>query len=215
MFADIAYQSRKNSALRVTYLFLASMAVLVAVSVFQQGWDVALRAEHGGVERASFLTAAFASILALVLSLRHDRGILAVPLVFALFALRELDFHDWWFEPGLLHLAIFSSDAPLWQKAVSGVVMAGILLVLVDLALRGTGPLLAALRAGQGWPWLVALGGALVILSVALDGLPARLGPELSSFGAVLASVTEEVGELALFVCLLLAVAVWPTEPRV
>ena len=206
-------QARENMALQICYAFLAAMAVLVAVSVAQQGWDVALRKEHGGVELASFLTAAFASGLALTLSHTHDRGILAVPIVLALFALRELDFHDWWFEPGLLHIGIFSSVAPLWQKAVSFAVMASILLALADLLWRGTAPLFRALRAGQGWPGLVLIGVALAALSVALDGLPARMGPDLTPAATVLASVTEECGELALFICLLLAVAVWPEDP--
>ncbi|MEM9438641.1 MAG: hypothetical protein AAGA15_16555 [Pseudomonadota bacterium] len=214
MLSSIAYQSRENRALQLVYVFLVAMAVLIVISVIQQGWEIALRKENGGVERASLYTAVFAAALALALMVRNARGILAVPIVLALFALRELDFHDWWFEPGLLHTAIFTSPAPLWHKLVSGAVMAFILLVLAQLVWRGTGPLLKALRERRGWPLLVVLGVALAGLSVALDGLPARMGPNLSDLGAVIASVTEETGELALFVCLLLAVAVWPTEAR-
>ncbi|MEM1101899.1 MAG: hypothetical protein AAGH73_10270 [Pseudomonadota bacterium] len=213
MLAAIADQSRRNAALRFVYVFLALMAAVIAASLLLQGVDVALRRETGGVEIASVLTTACAAILAVVLMQRHDRGLYSVAALLALFALRELDFHDWWFEPGLLHAGIFQSAAPLWQKLVSGLTMAAILAVLADVAIRGLRPFLRALRAGHGWARLVIAGGFLVVLSILLDGLPARLGPEMSQGAARIAGIVEECGELALFACLLLAVAVWPSRP--
>lgn len=213
MFASIVHQSRENSALRLTYAFLAAMAALVVGSLVLQGWDVALRKEHGGVELASFFTALFSAAMALVLQATSKRGTMAVPLVLALFALRELDFHDWWFEPGLLHLEIFSGDAPLWQKAVSALVMAGILGTLITLVVRGVRPFWRALIASDGWPWLVIAGCGFVALSLVLDGLPARMDGALPRATVILAAITEECGEFLLFVCLAIAVPVGLNRP--
>lgn len=213
MLAAIVHQSRENSALRLTYAFLAAMLALVVSSLLIQGWDVALRKEHGGVELASFFTALFSAAMALALQATSKRGTMAVPLVLALFALRELDFHDWWFEPGLLHMEIFSSNAPLWQKAVSGLVMAGILATLVTLVVRGARPLWRALVAGDGWPWLVIAGCGFVVLSLFLDGLPARMDGAMPRTAVILAAIAEECGEFLLFVCLAIAVPAGLNRP--
>lgn len=213
MLAAMATQLRHNGALQLALLILGAMLAVIGISVLRIGLPDTLHTEAGGVELASFLVTVCAGLLAFALCFRHDRGLLSVPILLELFALRELDFHDWWFEPGLLHLEIFAAPVPLWQKLVSSLVMLGILWVLVDIVLRGTGPFLRALRARQGWTLLVVLGCALIGVSIALDGLPYRLGFDADSTVTFLSESLEEVTEFALFACLLLAVSVWPFHP--
>lgn len=135
-----------------------------------------------------------------------------VTAVIVLLGLRELDFHDWFFEPGWLQIRIFSAPVPAWQKAVSAVAMLAVLGVLLSLAAQGTRPFLRALRRRADWAlWLVA-GTALAAAATVIDGIGRKLAPHgiaLSERADLVFAGFEETMELVFVLCVAVAIARW------
>jgi len=173
-------------------------ALLTLGSVLSAGWQVAIKAEYGALELASFLCL---SVAALVSGSFYREGTIklwAVPVVFGLLALREMDFQNWWFEPGLLRAEIFNGPAALWQKIVSGAAMLGILLTLLTLFVKGARPALKGVMARENWALILFVSGLCVAASIMLDGVDKNLAVfniEISSSASKLASYLEEIFE--------------------
>lgn len=175
----------------VTVLFVVLVAVLM-------GHAAAFKSEAAAVEIASV---ALFVILAAVIWFAGERAgrFRFTAFIALLFALRELDFHNWFYDPGFLQLRVMTSDAPLWVKVLGGVTMLGILTVLVLLVIRGMGPFLRGLRRGEGWAVALFVSLVLAAVSVLLDGpdrTAADLGITLSPGVAVALGGIEEVLEV-------------------
>lgn len=206
--ASVPFRSRPS--LRLAVVFATVLLAFVA-SVVLQGGETALLEESGGVEILTLLTLAGTAVW----SYWPGAGrpvIWPVSAVIALLALRELDVQDWFFEPGLLQSRIFSAPVPVWQKAVSGAAMLGVLATLIALAVRGTGPALRALRAGRDWTLWLASGGLLVAGAMLFDGFGRRLagyGIDLGAGALLVVASLEETSELVFSLCILVAVVLW------
>lgn len=210
-FDDIEVrQARITSAIWLT--IAAGLAVVAAI--FLQGPQVALTKEHGGAELA---TVALIVILALwfMVTGAATRRFWMIPAVLVLFALRERDFHNWFYEPGWLHAGVLQGANPLWQKLVTGAAMAVILVIFALMVIRGAKPFLAAFFTGQAWAWWLVGGGIFGVLSQTLDGAGRKLAPYDITISPALdraLGMTEELSELGLILCVLWAVALF--KPR-
>lgn len=206
--ASVPFRTRPS--LRLALIFAAVLLAFVA-SVVLQGGETALLEESGAVEILTLLTLAGTAVW----SRWPGAGrpvIWPVSAVIALLALRELDVQDWFFEPGLLQFRIFSAPVPVWQKAVSGAAMIGVLATLIALALRGASPALRALRARGDWALWLASGGLLVAGAMLFDGFGRKLagfGIELSEGALLVVAALEETSELVFSLCVLVAVVLW------
>ncbi|MBY4895021.1 hypothetical protein KUL25_19860 [Rhodobacteraceae bacterium N5(2021)] len=139
--------------------------------------DRTLLHEGGAFEVASAALWLFTSAYA-VLGQVPDRRLAGwLAGLFNVFFLRELDFHDWWFDPGLLHVKVLTGAAPLWQKAVSLGAMVGILAVVFAVGWLGIGRFVRALRARDTPAWLLLVAMGCAATSSQLDGLGRTLEP--------------------------------------
>ncbi len=177
------------------------------------GWDTSMVSEHGTVERAGLtLFALGAAITAARMPASAWPRWWAVPAIFVLFCLRELDMHNAFFDPGLLQTRIFTSPVPLWQKVVSAAAMAFILLTVGSLMIRGSGPFTKALLNKEGWAFAVVLGIGLAISAVLIDGADrqlAAIGVTLPSADSIIWIAVEEFLELGFGLALIFAVCTW------
>lgn len=190
----------------------AATVLAVAVGLLILGWPRGLRSESGGAELASLGLAIYGCVLTALMARDLRQVSWVVPGVFLLLALREMDFHDWFFEPGLLHTGIFSAPVPIWQKMVSGVVMLAVLALVIVALFRGIPILWRDFRRRETWAWVLGLAGTLAFISNNLDGLDRKLEP----FGIVISRETmrvlvptEEVLELAFAFGLIAAVTLY------
>ncbi|MFY0596388.1 MAG: hypothetical protein JXQ85_08160 [Cognatishimia sp.] len=204
-------------ALRKTMLsyspsFLATLAIqrgsirtlllicllLIVGNVMSAGWEVALKSEFGALELASFVCLSIAAFMAASL---YKRGLLrlwAVPYVFAFLALREMDFQDWWFDPGLLRAEIFTAAVPLWHKLVSAGAMGIIATTLISFFSIGARPFFSGLLRHELWAVTLIIGGGMVASALLLDGFERNLALfdiTLSPTVMGVASYLEEVME--------------------
>jgi hypothetical protein len=182
---------------------------MVAISLAVQGPATAFLSEQGGVEIAAILCLIGGAVL---LAAGTVRAMWHLPALLVLFALRERDFHDWFFDPGLLHADMLTSDAPLWQRAVSLAVMLFILAVLVRTVWFGARPLLRGLWHRAGWAWTLTIGTALAAGSTLLDGAGRKLAPygiDLSREVQVALGGVEELAELVFALLLILSIRLW------
>lgn len=196
----------------ITMLTVA--VLLVAYVLF--GAEAAIRSETGAVERMSLVILLYAMALAVLLTRQIGARYWHLPALLGIFALRELDFHDWFFEPGLLHVGIFDAPVPLWQKAVSGLTMLLILVTLGRVVLLGTRPFLVGLWRRAQWSWALAGAGALAVLSVVFDETREAWFEATGvdySWKSVM-SIAEELAELgmALLIVLALLLALRPRK---
>ena len=192
----------------LTGLALA-VAAYVLISILFVGGLQTLTSENGAVEISSFLLAAYAACLTGWLSLRWGRRFWYVPALFAVFALRELDFHDWFFEPGLLHMGIFESPVPIWMKAVSAVTMISILATLLFAMFGFVRYVVPALFRMQGWAVSICVALVFAVLSQVIDGAGRKLAPygiTLSADAGKALGLLEELLELGFFFLLIYAV---------
>lgn len=202
-------------SLFVTFgLCLALIAgfVLIDLLFFAQG--ASFKREGGGLESVSAVLYVIAGFVFFAFAPRPVWGrLFHVPTLMFLFAMRELDFDKAFTPAGVLSLRLYSGDAALSTKLIAGAAAVFSIYVILRTAWRGIPAAWAALRAGQLWPWFAALAGALVVATKSVDGL----GRKLLDFGIVIstdldatASLAEEVGEVFIPVCAILAiVACW------
>lgn len=184
---------------RAAALLAVAMLGWVGLTWAIQGSHAAYHNESGAVEHATAV-ALLAVALGLVLRWRQLGRFGFLPVIVALFGLREFDFHNWFYNPGFLQLRIFQSDAPLMLKLFSATSMLAIVAVFALLIRRGTGPFLRALRARAPWALLLLAALVLAALSVLLDGpdrTAAAMGITLQPWVGNLLGVTEEALELA------------------
>ncbi|MEJ6392454.1 hypothetical protein V8J82_04250 [Gymnodinialimonas sp. 2305UL16-5] len=189
------------------WLAILVSALLIFRSVSAHGWIPTLTAEGLGLEMSTTLVhAAAAILLAATLS---QRGQIArfwpVAALVALFSLRELDFNDWWFEPGLLEIELLFSDVPLWHKIVSVLAMIAVAFVILRVLFIGTMPLFR--QRSEAWARIFPLIGLTIVASMTLDypaKTAAQFGVTLSQAQIDAIVAVEESSEflLALFVML-------------
>ncbi len=201
--------------MKIFSLTCAAVLIGLTISITLIGWVPTLTSERGGAELAGLLVFALATCLSIgKIGLEGLQHWWPIPAVLMLFCLRELDFHDSFFEPGLLHTEIFSSTAPMWQKAVSAGAMVSIFLILIRVVMLGFIPLTRGLLAKKGWAWAIAIGVIVAALSVLIDGddrqlvavgiyLPAGYGAHFTAL--------EELFELGFGLSLVVASSIWPS----
>ena len=212
-------QSISEIARRTGSITILSMilTLLFLGSVMSSGWHVALKAEYGALELASFICLATAAIVSLAFYREGTIKLWSVPMVFALLAMREMDFQDWWFEPGLLRTEIFSSSAPVWHKSISGIAMLAIAVALLNLLFRGARPLWYAVRAGKPWAVAILLSGCSVVVALISDGAEknfATLNITLSPLVSQIMSYAEEVVEFTFSFLLVVAVILFARQAK-
>lgn len=198
-------------ASRFPLLALAGVILFTLASLVLQGPGTAFLSESGGVE--------IATVVLLLVTAAWGRWPGAGPAlpwsvvgVIAVLGLRELDVHDWYFEPGLLQIRIFSAPVPVWQKAVSAVVMLALLALLLAFARQGTAPFLRALRGRQAWAIWLTLGTGLAGVASLFDGIGRKLAP----YGVTVPPpvetgfvALEEIMEVVFALCVVVAIARW------
>lgn len=203
---------RRMAALAAT---LAALG-FVALTAVLRGPEAAFKNEWGAVEHAS-VAVLLALAAALALAGRRLGRFGFVPAIVLLLALREMDFHNWFHDPGFLQMRVFASDAPLWVKLLGAATMLAILALLALLVLRGTRPVLAGLRRRKSWALVLAGCAALAALAVLLDGpdrTAASLGLALSPGAAFALGALEETLELAFALGLVWVAALVPGRDR-
>ena len=199
---------------RAALLCLLTIAGFIAVDVafFAQGES--FKREGGGLETVSAVLYVAAAVVFFLRAPSARWGqLFHVPALMVLFAMRELDFDKAFTPAGVLSLRLYSGEASVTTKLISGVVAAFAVYVILRCVWRGVPAGFAALRQGALWPWFAVLAGGLVVFTKSIDGL----GRKLLDFGIVIsddldasASMIEEVGEAFIPVCAILAiVACW------
>jgi hypothetical protein len=193
---------------------LLTIAVFVGVDLAFVADGASFKREGGGLETVS----AVLYVVAAVVFFRHAPAarwgaLFHVPALMILFAMRELDFDKAFTPAGILSLRLYSGDASLLTKLVSGTIAAFAVYVILRCVWRGFPAGLSALRQGALWPWFAILAGGLVVFTKSIDGLGRKLldfGIEISSDLDATASLIEEVGEAFIPVCAILAIiACW------
>lgn len=195
-------------------LCLALIAVFVIVDLAFFAQAASFKREGGGLENVS---AVLYGIAALVFFRAAPRAVWArlfhIPALMILFAMREMDFDKAFTPEGVLQLRLYSGDTALQTKFIAGAVAIFSVYVILRTAWRGVPAILRDLRGGRLWPWFAVAAGALVVGTKSVDGL----GRKLLDFGIVIsadldatASLVEEVGEVFIPVCAILAIlACW------
>ncbi|MEM9578035.1 MAG: hypothetical protein AAF999_13590 [Pseudomonadota bacterium] len=193
-------------------LGLICVSIVVDLAFFANGES--FKREGGGLENVSAVLYGVAAIVffAHAPSSRWGR-LFHVPVLMVLFAMREMDFDKAFTESGILSLRMYSGDAAMMTKVIAGSVGLFSLYVILRTAWRGIPAALKGLRAGARWPWFAVLAGVLVVATKSVDGL----GRKLLDLGIVIsndldsaASYAEEIGEVFIPVCAILAIlACW------
>lgn len=176
----------------------AAALLFVALTALIHGPEAAFKNEWGAVEHASVGVLLVLSAALALAGPRLGRFRFTAAIVLLL-ALREMDFHNWFHDPGFLQLRVFGSDAPLWVKVLGAATMLAILALLALLVLRGTRPFLGGLRRREGWALMFAACGVVAIVAVLLDGpdrTAASLGLTLPPGLAITLGGIEEALEL-------------------
>lgn len=199
-----------------TLLALAAATLLtVLVSALVFGVETAFRSERGGTEMASLALAVFGCGLTALMS-RETRAVSKlVPGVFLLLALREMDFHDWFYEPGLLHVSIFNDPVPIWQKLVSGTAILAILALAGAATYRGLPILWRHLKRRETWTLVLCGAAGLAATANSLDGIGRKLAPigiEVSADLRVAFEIVEEGFELAFVFGLIAAIGLYTRQ---
>lgn len=197
-------------SLRTTALVCLTAVVLALIF----GWQNAgLWKEGGAVELATVVTLLLVTGLFVVHLPRLAFGPQwHVPVLTALFAMRELDFDKRFTENGILKLRTYTGDAPLLLKLVGAGVIALALVCLYRLVARNRRDFVAALRAGHRWAILITVGTVVAIVAKGIDGLGRKLAPfgiEVSEAQGMLAGAVEESLEFSFAVALLLSLLLW------
>jgi hypothetical protein len=194
-------------------LATAVAAGLCAVaSLLFQPVLTALAGERGGIEVATVMVLAVLSVMMWLGAWGNLAESWHWPLAGTLLVLRELDFHDWFFEPGLLQIGLLTGSAPLWQKAIGALTMVIVIVTFGRVAWAGSRALFRGLRAKAGWAWLVVLAFGLAAISTQIDGIargPTFLGMTPGSEVVRIVGVVEEVIELGFALLLVTALQVW------
>lgn len=188
------------------------LATLVAVaSIAINGVERAVLHESGAVEILSAMLWLFAAAYIVLGQVPDTRFAGWLAGLFTLFFLRELDFHDWWFEPGLLHVQLLTGSAPLWQKVVSAVTMLAIIATIVAVLWLGLRRFVKAVRDFDLSAWLVLIAMGCAAISSQLDGLGRKLEPygvDITTATQDAAIVVEETLEIAFPMLIIQAISV-------
>ena len=207
----VAISDSGHATQRIASVFLAVLAMslaIVLVSLATVGWRVTLTSEWVGPELASSVSLALLTVWLVVAALPGHGGLWPLPAATAFLCLRELDFQNWFFDPGLVRFELLTGLAPPWQKLIGLAVALLIAATVLRLARIGAGPFWRGLRAHTGWAQVMA--GTLILLAVVtqLDGLGgdlARAGYNVTTAIRTALLVAEEAGELAFALGLALA----------
>ncbi len=206
---NLAWVAFRPGSLRA---LLVICLLLILGSVMSSGWHVAIKAEYGALELASFVCLSAAALVSGSFYREGSIRFWAVPAVFLLLALREMDFQNWWFEPGLLRTEIFTAPVALWQKAISAIAMGVVAVTLVSLLTKGTRPFLAGVLARECWALFLLISLLLVAAALVLDGVESNLAIfqiSIASSTARIASYGEELVEFGFAFSLLTALVTY------
>ena len=202
---------------RLKKTFFACLALIMAFvgidMMFIDG-DASLKREGGGLETVSAVLYVVAVSVFFMLAPPQDRWrLFHVPALMALFAMRELDFDKAFTDAGILSLKLYSGDAMLRTKLIAAAVALIVVYVMLRTLWCGIPATLRARRAGEIWPWFALMAAGLIVATKSLDGLARKLmdlGIVISQDVGNVASLAEEIGEVFIPVCAILAmVACW------
>ncbi len=202
------------SLMRAFLLCSALIAVFIAVDLAFFADGKSFKREGGGLENASAVLYVVAAVVFFVTApARVWPRLFHVPALMVLFAMREMDFDKAFTPAGVLSLRLYSGDAPLTTKLIAGAVAVFAVYVILRNVWFGVRSGWQALLAGRLWPWFAILAGALVVATKSVDGLGRKLldvGIVISDDLDAAASLWEEVGEVFIPVCAILAIlACW------
>ena len=197
--------------LKVMLACLAVIAAFIAVDMAFVAGDASFKRENGGLELVSALLylVAVAAFFTLVPA-RLWGQLSQIPALLTLFSMREFDMDKAFTHHGVMSLKQYTREgASLTEKLISGAVAVFALYILYRVVRYGAPAVRRALREREVWPWFGIFAAALVVGAKSIDGL----GRKMLDFGIVisedldaLASTAEEVAEVFIPVCAILAI---------
>ncbi len=175
--------------------------------IFEEGY---------GVERITVIML-FLAVVAYVLTrpLAQCLRQWQIPTALFLAALREMDFDKRFTEQGLLKLRYFTDSGP-WLDKLPGVLLVLVLLwMFYRLARQNLLPLLRDLWTHHVGAWMVAVGGAALVLAKSIDGIDRKLAPFQIHVDPTLVmrlARVEESLEMVFSMLMLLAVVIYQSS---
>lgn len=204
-------EPKQISLLKVLVVCLGLIAGFVFIDLLFFANGQSFKREGGGLENASAVLYGIAVIAFFVFA--PDKvwlRLFHVPGLMLLFAMRELDFDKAFTESGILSLRLYSGDASIMTKLIAGAIAGFSVYVLYRNVRCGVPAGWQALKSGLLWPWFALGAGGLVVGTKAIDGLGRKLldiGISISTDLDATASLVEEVGEVLIPVCAIMAIA--------
>ena len=209
---DLIYHPSADRVSPLRVFSVCTLVILTFIAVdlafFAQG--ASFKREGGGLETASAVLYFVAAAVFIYVVPREDlRKLFTVPLVLVLFALRELDFDKAFTPSGILSAKLYSGDAALSTKLISGCVAVFIVWAILRTAWLGIPAIWRGMKEGAQWPWYAVAAGVTVVGTKSIDGL----GRKMLDFGIVIsdnvdatAALVEEVGEAFIPVFAIMAI---------
>ena len=156
--------------------FCALVAVVLIWLVSSPDARSAMNEEGGPVEVASAVSYVVLAVLTVVL-VRSTMG-RVLGLILFLFALREWDMDKTAFTEGLLKARQYTGDrVGLVEKLLSFALLMLILFAVGYMLVKGTPPLLRALRRGSAWAFAIVIAAACLVVAKTIDGIERKLSP--------------------------------------
>ena len=187
---------------------LIAFFIVVDLLFFAQGQS--FKREGGGLENVSAVLYIVAAVVFFVTAPRILWvSLFHVPTLMLLFAAREMDMDKSFTEAGILSIKMYSGGAGITAKVIAGTIALFCVYIILRNVWRGFPAALRAIRERKIWPWFAILAAGLVVGTKSIDGL----GRKLLDFNIVIsedldsmASLYEEVGEVFIPVCAILAI---------
>ncbi len=177
-------------------------------------------AESGFMENAQFLGYIACAIISWIYA---KKGLwlsgLSGGAIFAVFALRELDFQKRFTEMSVTKTSFFiNPEITLTVKLVSSAVLVSILILIFFFAKKNYKKLFDSIGSAETWAYTSSIGIALLPISVVLDSLHRWLkdfGIIITEFQHLMIKLSEEMVELLIPLFFLMALLQWKKEaPR-
>lgn len=210
--SDIASQTGPNPYWPFALASALVAAILVSGAI-PGLWSTPFFDEGGPLETASWPPYLIGALGFMLIAPRYALGrAWHVTLLLFLFAARELDWDKAFTDAGILQTELYRGDYPATQQVIGGLIVLTILAMAYRFVRHGTGPLIKGLRARRLWAWTGLAAFATVVATKNMDGISRKLAPygiELSEGVSRAFEVSEETGELALAVLLVLSLCAW------
>lgn len=170
--------------------------------------------EDGVVETAQFVLYLVCAIISWFYA-RHNiwKSGISGGIIFAIFALRELDFQKRFTSMSVTKTRFFiSPDVSIAAKMIAGAILISSVIILMSFVLKTNATLLNGLRARLKWAFSACAGIGLLAASTVLDNANRHfkaIGIVLSDQLSMVVEIFEEMIELAIPLLFLLALVQW------